>query len=284
MKKTLLFILCSICLSACSKMFEEKEQPHGFVKADCEPFPTNEVNVRYFDFYSGLSDMESADVFNGNNFLSRVEVGSYKALAYTLCPGNTIQDHTDLNLVTIVADTCYSKKWGGYVIKSIQQPVYISIEKADVQTEDTTRLHFPMLPITKKLRCNVSVKGMSTLLKVDQLTGYITGVTIGKKMFTNQPITKTAWQELAFFPKEENNAFTSSVNVFGLASSSNILKLNCIGEDLTKSTEIDLSSVLTKVTKDDITIDVVIEIGEDMEITNIFISDWQETDQGQIIF
>lgn len=285
--KAFSFLILIFCLISCNKMFEENEIEQGYVRGKViEPLISTEgINVRHFNYYSGLAPvMNEPNTFNvGNKFFARLEVGEYNLLAYTLA-NNKIKNSEDITTIQIYSDTVYSQYWHTFIIKGEQPLSYYGTARVNVLREDTVPATFSMNPLTKRIRCNVLVKGMNPNLKIEKLLGCLDGVIFEKKIFTNQPVAASRAAKAIEFNQLEHNKFTSTFNVFGLSENDNKLKLECIGEDFRKTTQIDLSDLIIKFSDNGIDIDVTIEIGEDMDISSITIEDWKDQNQGEINF
>ncbi|MBP1615596.1 MAG: hypothetical protein H6Q13_3044 [Bacteroidetes bacterium] len=289
-KLVLMLPLFLLSLSSCSSLFEENEVEQGYVAGkivgDVAPSTTEGINVRYYNYYSGLTDqIGEPDVFSAQNtFLTRLQTGEYKFLAYSLL-NNKVRKTEDITTIEIYADTVYSSKYDTYVIKNKQSLVYSGSDRGAILREDTTNCLFSLRPMVLKVVCNVTVKGMSAL-DVDNVETLLSGVITGRKIYTNQPISDTASQIMSYTSVEgEANKFTSSVYVFGISQvQNNYMDVACSGSYFSNTSRVDLTSILSKATNDGIEINIEVNIGEDMNISNITITDWKDLEQGSIVF
>ena len=286
----LMLSLFLVFFSSCSSLFEEKEIEQGYVTGkivgDVIPSTTEGINVRYYDFYSGLTDQYGEpDIFSAQNqFISRLQTGEYKFLAYSLL-NNKVRKTEDITTVEMYADTVYSSKYDCYVIKNKQDLVYSGSDRGIILREDTTHCFFSLHPMVLKVVCNVTVKGM-TAIDVDDVETLLSGVITGRKIYTNQPISETANLIMSYTSiPDEINKFTSSVYVFGLSQTqNNYMDISCSGSYFSNRSRVDLTSILSKATDSGIEINIEVNIGEDMNISNITITDWKDLEQGSIIF
>lgn len=278
-------------LSSCN-MFEEDCGFRGYLKAeiseDVLPATTEEIQVRYYDAYSGQEYSEKLgepDYFAANNkFLSRLRTGEYKFLTYSLF-SNKVRNVSDINTAEIFADTAYSEKYGVPLITTKQKLVYTDSNAGTILPEDTTQCVFKLQPLVQKIICNITLEGLSAKHEVKNIEAMLSGVITGRKIYTNQPIAEYAGQIFSFTPTDTPNKFTSEVYVFGVSNNiANVLRIECIAETFKQYSQVDLSSVLENFTADGMTIDLIVEIGENLAANNVYITGWQDFEQGDINF
>lgn len=283
-------ILVSL-LSSC-EMFQEDCGFRGYLAAeiseDVLPATTEEIQVRYYDAYSGQEYSEKLgepDYFAANNkFLSRIRTGEYKFLTYSLF-SNKVRNVSDINTAEIIADTVYSEKYAMPIISTKQKLVYTDSNTGTILPEDTTHCTFKLQPLVQKIICNITLEGLSAKHEVKKIEAMLSGVITGRKIYTNQPIAEYAGQIFSFIPTEMPNKFTSQVYVFGISNNvANLFRIECIAETFKQYSQVDLSSVLENFTADGMTIDLVVEIGENITANNVYISSWQDFEQGNINF
>ena len=290
--KTILLVLCTLLSLGSCEMFREDCGSKGFLKAkvadDLAPKRTEELQVRYYDYYSGMEYTEKQgepDYFEENNqFLSRIQTGEYRFLAYNLF-NNKIRNSSDIATVEIFSDTVYSAKYGIPVIANRQRVVYTDSSDGVILPEDTIFRVFTPRPLVQKIVVNITLKGLSASHKITSMEAMLSGVILGRKIFTNQPISEYAGLIFSFAPTEVENKFTSEAYVFGVSHNiSNTLRIECIGETFHQYSQVDLSSVLEDFTADGMIIDLVVEIGENMNLDNIYIEQWKDFEQNDINF
>ena len=114
----------------------------------------------------------------------------------------------------------------------------------------------------------------------------LSGVITGRKIYTNQPIAEYAGLIFPIFTETDTQyEYTSESYVFGVSNAvQNTLRVECVGDTFTQYSQIDLSTVLKDFNADGIVIDVTIEIGENMQMDNIYISSWRDIEQDDINF
>ena len=90
--KILFYASLAVLFSSCENLFKEECEAKGFLSAtvsDKGPAPstTEEIQVRYYDYHTGVEHTEKLgepDYFAlGNRFLSQLDAGTYRFLAYT---------------------------------------------------------------------------------------------------------------------------------------------------------------------------------------------------------
>jgi len=284
---SLLFISCT------DKLFPEQELTKGFLSAKisddgAHPSTTEEIQVRYYDSYSGEECTEKLgepDYFTGENtFLSRIRTGEYRFLAYSKFNGK-IKNATDIETIEIYTDTVYSEKYDAMVIVNKQHPVFTSTTTGEIHREDTTYRSFTLAPMIQQLVINITVEGLTPEHEISSLEAMLSGVITGRKIYTNQPIAEYAGLIYSFNPTEVTNKFTSSAWVFGVSNSiPNTFHIECLGNSFKQFFKVDLSSVLEDFTANGMIIELVISIGENMQMKDIYISDWKDLNQNEIKF
>lgn len=281
-----------LTLSSCNSMFQENCGYSGYLKAEVSdkaiPETTEELQVRYYDYYSGLERSDKLgepDYFAVNNkFLSRIRTGEYKFLTYSLF-SNKARNLADITTAEIYSDTVHSEKYGTPVIATKQKLIYTDNSSGTIIPEDTTQCLFTLSPMVQKIICNITLKGLSEKHEIKNIEAMLSGVITGRKIYTNQPIADYAGQIFTFSQTVTPNVFTSEAYVFGVSNSiENLLRIECLGDSFKQYTQVDLSSVLENFTADGMTIDLVVEIGENMSMSNIYISGWKDFEQGNINF
>lgn len=290
--KLLLLQILVLLTSSCSQMFEESGASTGYMRAhitgDFLPATTEELQVRYYDNYSDLeynNKLGEPDYFSSDNsFLSNIPSGKYKILVYNKF-NNKIRNYSDLSKIVITADTIYSQKWGCEVISTSQKPVYRSISEGLIMPSDTTAINFRLLPMVQKIIINVSLKGIAVSTdRISSIQAMLSGVITGRKIYTNQTLPEYAGQEFSFVSSSESH-YTASAYVFGISQKvSNTLKFELAGDTFHQNTSVDLSTVLKDFTSEGMVIDLVVEIGENMEMSNIYIEKWIDINQTNIKF
>lgn len=294
--KTIAASLCSVftlfVLAACD-MFPEDCGAKGYLSATIaqgESFPstTEEIQVRYYDNYSGeeyTEKMGEPDYFSsGNQFLSRIKTGEYRFLAYSVF-NNKIRNVSDISTIEIYADTVMSSKYGVTVLSNKQHLVYQASDNGTILPEDTIYRTFSLAPMVQKIVINITLKGLSTDHKITSLEAMLSGVITGRKVYTNQPIPEYAGLIYSFQQTDEANRFTTSAYVFGISNAvPNTLKIECLGETFRQYSTVDLSSVLEDFSAAGMVIDLTVEIGENMQFKDIYIEGWKDIQQSDINF
>lgn len=279
-------------LSSCENMFSEDCGERGYLQATISeamlPSTTEEVQVRYYNNYSGeeySEKMGEPDYFSADNhFLSRINTGEYKFLAYSAF-NNKVRNTSDISTIEIYSDTVNSEKYAIPVIANRQRVVFTGSTTGIIMPEDTLHCVFNLRPMVQKIIVNITLKGISSSQTVTSVEALLPGVITGRKIYTNQPIAKYAGLVFSFSPTDVNNKFTSEAYVFGVSTQTqNLFKIECLGETFKKYSQVDLSSVLENFTSDGMVIDLVVEIGENMNFDNIYIEKWQDIEQSDIIF
>lgn len=281
-----------LSLSSCENMFREDCGLKGYLRAavseDVLPATTEEIQVRYYDFYSGeeySEKMGEPDYFQANNhFLSQIKTGEYKFLAYNLF-NNKVRNVSELSAIEIYSDTIFSPKYGIHVLANKQNTVYTDASEGMILPEDTIFRKFTLVPMVQKIIINITLKGLSEKHEITSLEAMLSGVITGRKIYTNQPVAEYAGLIFPFSPVEQENKFISSAYVFGISNAvENILRIECVGTTFKQYSQVDLSSVLKDFTADGMVIDLVVEIGENMAMDNIYIDKWQDIEKGDINF
>lgn len=289
---TILLVLCLLFLLASCDMFREDCGMKGYLRAqvadNVTPTTTEELQVRYYDYYSGLEYTEKLgepDYFEVNNhFLSRIKTGEYRFLAYSLF-NNKVRNLSDIANVEIYSDTVNSVKYGIPVISTRQKAVYTDSNDGLILPEDTIFRVFNLRPLVQKIVVNITLKGLSLDHEITSLEAMLTGVITGRKIYTNQPTSEYAGLIFPFAPTETDNKFTSQAFVFGVSNSvPNVFRIECVGKTFKQYSQVDLSSVLENFTADGMVIDLVVEIGENMNLGTIYIDQWKDFEQSDINF
>lgn len=296
--KTIVSSVCMlsmiILLGSCDWLFSEDYGAKGYLNATISengalPSAYEEIQVRYYENYSNEEYSEKLgepDYFAANgNFLSRIRTGEYRFLAYSIF-NNKVRNSSDITNIEIVADTVMSEKYGIPVYANKLRPVHMSIESGKILPEDTISRTFTLVPMVQKIVVNITLKGMSAEHEVKSLEAMLSGAITGRKIYTNQPTSEYAGLIFPIFSETDiPNKYTSGAYVFGVSNVvQNILRIECVGDTFTQYSQVDLSSVLEDFTADGIVIDVVVEIGENMQMDNIYISSWQDIEQDDINF
>ena len=290
--KTIMLASCLLLILGACNMFQEDCGMKGYLRAyvsdNVAPPTTEDIQVRYYDYYSGAEYTEKLgepDYFEVNNqFLSRIATGEYKFLAYSLF-NNKVRNVEELSAIEIYADTVSSVKYGIPIIANLQKLVYTDSSEGSILPEDTLKRVFNLRPLVQKIVINITLKGLSQTHQITSLEAMLSGVITGRKIYTNQPIADYAGLVFPFSPTEVDNRFTSSAFVFGVSNAiPNTLKIECLGETFKQYSQVDLSSVLKDFTVDGMVIDLVVEIGENMLFDNIYIEKWQDMEQNDINF
>jgi hypothetical protein len=286
---SLLFML----FSCTDKLFQETEHTKGFLSACISeegtyPSTTEEIMVRYYDNYSGVEYTEKTgepDFFSSKNkFLSRIRTGDYRFLAYSQF-NDRVRNTSDIETIEIYTDTIYSEKYASMVIVNKQKPVFTASETGMIHREDTTYRTFFLSPMVQQITINVTVEGLTVDHEIFSLEAMLSGVITGRKIYTNQPIPEYAGLIYSFNQTEVANKFTSSAWVFGIANTTpNTFNIECLGNSFKQYFKVDLSSVLEDFTADGMVIDLVISIGENMQMKDIYISAWKDLNQSEIKF
>ncbi|NDV83430.1 hypothetical protein [Bacteroides sp. 51] len=279
-------------ISCTDKLFPEKEWTKGFLRANISeegafPSTTEEIQVRYYDLYSGdeyTDKFGEPDYFDGeNNFLSKIKTGEYRFLAYSAFNGK-VRNTSDIATIEVYMDTTYLAKYDSYVIANKQKPVFTATETGKIHREDTTYRSFVLTPMVQNITVNVTVMGLSNNHHIKSIEAMLSGVIVGRKIHTNQPIPEYSGL-ICNFDEIQQDKFTSSSWVFGVSNAvPNIFKIQCIGDSFNHYSEVELSDVLTDFTADGMIINLVIELGENMEMKDIYIADWEDVDQSEIKF
>ena len=98
--KILFYASLAVLFSSCENLFKEECEAKGFLSATVSakgpvPSTTEEIQVRYYDYHTGVEHTEKLgepDYFAlGNRFLSQLDAGTYRFLAYT-CFNNKIRN------------------------------------------------------------------------------------------------------------------------------------------------------------------------------------------------
>lgn len=296
--KTIVFSMCMLSmvllLGSCDWVFSENYGTKGYLKATllengAQPSTPEEIQVRYYENYSNEEYTEKLgepDYFSADgHFLSRIKTGEYRFLAYSVF-NNKVRNISDITSIEIYADTVISAKYGMPVYANKLRPVYMGTESGAVLPEDTTYRSFALAPMVQKIVINMTLKGMSAEHKIKTLEAMLSGAITGRRIYTNQPIAEYAGVIFPLFSETNTDyRFTSEAYVFGISNKEkNILRVECVGDTFTQKSQVDLSSVLEDFTADGIVIDIVVEIGENMLLDNIYIDAWQDLEQGDINF
>lgn len=290
--KTIPLVLCLLLSLSSCEMFREDCGMKGYLRAEVSDTATTttteELQVRYYDYYSGMEYTEKLgepDYFETNNhFLSRIKTGEYRFLAYSLF-NNKVRNLSDIANVEIYSDTVNSAKYGISVIANRQKAVYTDSNEGLILPEDTIYRVFNLRPMVQKLVVNITLKGLSLAHEITSLEAMLSGVITGRKIFTNQPTSEYAGLIFPFSPTDTDNKFTSQAYVFGVSNSvSNVFQIECVGKTFKQYSQVDLSSVLEDFTADGMIIDLVVEIGENMTLGNIYIDQWKDFEQNDINF
>ena len=296
-KKELSMICMSLCIfvfcSCTDKLFLEEEWTKGYLSARIMedrlgPSTTEEIQVRYYDNYSGeeyTEKMGEPDYFPAdNNFLSKIRTGEYRFLAYSVFNGR-VRNASEIETIEIYQDTVYSSKYASMVIANKQKPVFTSTETGFIHREDTTYRIFALSPMVQQITINITLEGLSVDHEITALEAMLTGVITGRKIYTNQPLPEYAGLIYSFDSTEVANRFTSSAWVFGVSNNvPNLLRIECLGNTFKQYFTVDLSTVLESFTASGMVIDLVIEIGENMQMKDIYISAWRDMNQSEIKF
>ena len=253
------------------------------------PAAPEEIQVRYYDNYSNEEYTEKLgepDCFaSDGNFLSRVRTGEYRFLAYSTF-NNKVRNSSDITQIEIYADTVNSEKYGVPVYANKLRPVHMASESGFIFPEDTTYRTFTLVPMVQKIVINITLKGMAAEHEIETLEAMLSGIIVGRRIYTNQPIAEYAGLIFPIFTETDTKyKYTSEAYVFGVSNAvSNMLRIECVGDTFTQYSQVDLSSVLKDFNADGIVIDVVVEIGENMQMDNIYIDAWKDIEQDDINF
>lgn len=283
-----------VFLSSCDWLFSEDYGTKGFLSATLSdngvlPAMPEGIQVRYYDNYSNEEYTEKLgepDCFaSDGNFLSRIRTGEYRFLAYSTF-NNKVRNSSDITQIEIYADTVNSEKYGVPVYANKLRPVHMASESGFIFPEDTTYRTFALVPMVQKIVINITLKGMSAEHEIETLEAMLSGVVTGRKIYTNQPIAEYAGIIFPIFTETDTQyKYTSEAYVFGVSNTvQNMLRVECVGDTFTQYSQVDLSSVLKDFSTDGIVIDVVIEIGENMQMDNIYIDAWKDIEQDDINF
>lgn len=144
--KTIMLASCLLLLLGACNMFQEDCGMKGYLRAyvsdNVAPPTTEDIQVRYYDYYSGAEYTEKLgepDYFEVNNqFLSRIATGEYKFLAYSLF-NNKVRNAEELSAIEIYADTVNSVKYGIPIIANSQKLVYTDSSEGSILPEDTLK-------------------------------------------------------------------------------------------------------------------------------------------------
>lgn len=287
----LALLILPYLLSSCD-MFPEDCGAKGYLRATVSengvsPSAPEALQVRYYDNYSGeehTEKMGEPDYFAADGiFLSKIQVGEYRFLAYSRF-NNKVRDVEDIATITIYSDTVRSDKYATTVISTEQNFVCMASDNGVIWPEDTTACAFRLTAMVQKIVFNVTLEGLSKDHSLTSLEAMLSGVITGRKIYTNQPISEYAG--LIFnFTQTDVNKFTSEAYVFGVSNAiRNELKFECVGESFHQYSTVDLSNVLKDFTAAGMVIDLVIKIGEDMNMDNIYINNWEDMPQDDIEF
>lgn len=298
--KVIKLIASSVCIlsiavsfTSCDWLFAEDYGTKGYLKATISedgylPSTPEEIQVRYYDNYSNEEYSEKLgepDYFaSSGTFLSRLRTGNYRFLAYSVF-NSKIRNASDITQIEIYTDTVMSEKYGEPIYVNELHPVFTGNDVGMINPEDTTYRAFIMVPMVQKIVINMTLLGLSVDHTITTLEAMLSGVCSGRKVYTNQPLAEYAGLIFHFSPTEVTNRFTAEAYVFGISNAvPNALKVECIGESFRQYQTIDLSSVLKDFTTEGMVIDLVVEIGENMQMDNIYIDSWQDMHQSDINF
>lgn len=247
------------------------------------PSTTEEIQVRYYDYHTGVEHTEKLgepDYFAlGNRFLSQLDAGTYRFLAYTRF-NNKIRNAGDISTIEIYADTVVSAKYACPVIANPQHLVFMGKESGTILPEDTTYREFVLSPMVQKIIFNVTIRGLAPAQTVSGMEALLKGVIISRKIYTNQP--QPSYAGLVFDFIEKEGKYTSEAYVFGLSNKvENTLCMEVVTNSQKYYLEVDLSSVLADFTSDGIVFEIVIDLnaGVDPVVT---IAGWRDLDWGEI--
>lgn len=288
-----IFIVCAgvlVLLSSCENLFKEECDAKGYLSATISekgpaPSTTEEIQVRYYDYYTGAEHTEKdgePDYFAADNrFLSQLDPGTYRLLAYTRF-NNKVRNASDIATAEIFADTVVSAKYAKSVITNKQHLVYMAKESAVIMPEDTTYRVFVLSPMVQKVIFNVTIRGLASSQKVTEMEALLSGVITARKIYTNQP--QPSYASLIYsFEENGEGKYTSEAYVFGLSNKiENTLQLEIITNSQKYYPEVDLSSVLADFTADGIVFEIIIDLNEGAEPI-VTIADWHDLDWGEIL-
>lgn len=215
----------------------------------------------------------------GNRFLSQLDAGTYRFLAYTRF-NNKIRNAGDISTIEIYADTVVSAKYACPVIANPQHLVFMGKESGTILPEDTTYREFVLSPMVQKIIFNVTIRGLAPAQTVSGMEALLKGVIISRKIYTNQP--QPSYAGLVFDFIEKEGKYTSEAYVFGLSNKvENTLCMEVVTNSQKYYLEVDLSSVLADFTSDGIVFEIVIDLnaGVDPVVT---IAGWRDLDWGEI--
>lgn len=288
----ILAIILPYILTSCD-IFPEDCGAKGYMKATLSengmfPSAPEALQVRYYDIYSGeeyTEKMGEPDYFTADGtFLSKISVGEYRYLAYSRF-NNKVRNTEDISTITIYSDTVNSNKYATTVIANKQELVCMASDRIAIFPEDTTACAFRLTAMVQKIVFNVTLEGLSKDHSLTSLEAMLSGVITGRMIYTNQPISEYAGLIFNFTQTDISNKFTSEAYVFGVSNAvPNKLKFECVGESFHQYSTVDLSSVLKDFTSSGMVIDLVINIGEDMAMNDIYIEGWEDVSQDNIEF
>ena len=276
-------------LSSCENLFKEECEAKGYLSATISeqgpsPSTTEEVQVRYYDYYTGAEHTEKEgepDYFAADNeFLAQLETGTYRLLAYTRF-NNKVRNAENISTAEIYADTVVSTKYAIPVIANKQHLVYMGKESAVILPEDTTYRVFVLAPMVQKVMFNVTIKGLAPDQEITGMEALLAGVITSRKIYTNQP--QPSYAGLIYsFNENGGGKYSSEAYVFGLSNKvENTFKLEIITNSQKYYPEVDLSSVLADFTADGIVFEIIIDLNKGAEPI-ITIAGWHDLDWGEI--
>lgn len=109
--KILFYTSLAVLFSSCENLFKEECEAKGFLSATVSakgpvPSTTEEIQVRYYDYHTGVEHTEKLgepDYFAlSNRFLSQLDAGTYRFLAYTRF-NNKIRNAGDISSIEILS-------------------------------------------------------------------------------------------------------------------------------------------------------------------------------------
>ena len=197
-----------------------------------------------------------------------------------------MRNSSDITQIEIYADTVNSEKYGVPVYANKLRPVHMASESGFIFPEDTTYRTFNLVPMVQKIVINITLRGMSAEHEIETLEAMLSGVITGRRIYTNQPVPEYAGLIFPIFTETDTQyKYTSEAYVFGVSNAvQNLLRIECVGDTFTQHSQVDLSTVLKDFNADGIVIDVVVEIGENMQMGNIYIDGWKDMEQDDINF
>lgn len=286
--KILFYAILATLFSSCENLFKEECEAKGFLSAtvsDKGPVPstTEEIQVRYYDYHTGAEHTEKLgepDYFASDNlFLSQLDAGTYRFLAYTRF-NNKIRNAGDISTIEIYADTVVSAKYGCPVIANTQHLVFMGKESGAVLPEDTIYREFVLSPMVQKIIFNVTIRGLASDQVVTGMEALLDGVITSRKIYTNQP--QPSYAGLVYDFAGKDGKYTSEAFVFGLSNKvENTFRLEVVTNSQKYYPEVDLSSVLADFTTDGIIFEIVIDLNAGVEPV-VTIAGWQDLDWGEI--